>query len=232
METIGTVGCIARYPVKSMGGEELSTAVLGLNGIPGDRMYAFVQAGTHSPFPWLTAREYPGLLRYQPFTREVDGRPALFVRTDSGAELLATSEELRAYIEAQAQRPVHLHTDHRGNHDVAYVSIITRATLQALAEAAGVAPDHRRFRMNIVVEGGTAPFGEREWVGKTVTADGARLVVTEQDRRCVMITLDPDGGDAEPAVLKRAGELNGACAGVYASVAAAGAISIGEALQI
>lgn len=36
---VGTIGGIFRYPVKSMLGEELDAATLGLNGIPGDRAW-------------------------------------------------------------------------------------------------------------------------------------------------------------------------------------------------
>jgi MOSC domain-containing protein YiiM len=56
--------------------------------------------------------------------------------------------------------------------------------------------------------------------------------VTEQDQRCLMITLDPETGEATPAVLKAAGQLNGAYAGVYASVLSAGRVTVGDSLVI
>ncbi|MGH2632066.1 MAG: MOSC N-terminal beta barrel domain-containing protein, partial [Tepidiformaceae bacterium] len=52
MSNVGIIRHIVTYPVKSMRGEELSTANIGVNGIPGDRMYAFVKAGSSSYFPW------------------------------------------------------------------------------------------------------------------------------------------------------------------------------------
>ncbi len=45
-----------------------------------------------------------------------------------------------------------------------------------------------------------------------------------------MITLDPDSGAKAPGVLRAATELNGACAGVYASVLAAGDAALGDEL--
>ena len=36
----GRVARITRFPVKSMGGESLSSAFLGLDGLPGDRAWA------------------------------------------------------------------------------------------------------------------------------------------------------------------------------------------------
>jgi hypothetical protein len=42
----GTVASLWRYPVKSMQGEELSSAVVGVNGLVGDRAYALVDVET------------------------------------------------------------------------------------------------------------------------------------------------------------------------------------------
>ena len=129
MKVLGTVRHIARYPVKSMRGEELRSASVGLQGLPGDGLCAFVWTGLRSTFPRLTGRELPALLRYQAAYEENRARPA--PRGD-------------------------------GPGDSAYVSLMTAATLRALSEAAGVAVDHRRFRMNFVVDGEDPPFSEKE----------------------------------------------------------------------
>ena len=64
MQTVGVIGRLGRYPVKSMRGESLAATMLTLQGVPEDRRYAFVQAASRSDFPWLTARELPDLLCY------------------------------------------------------------------------------------------------------------------------------------------------------------------------
>lgn len=231
MTAIGTVVAIARYPVKSMRGESLESVDIGFQGIAGDRMYAFVQDGVHGVFPWLTGRECPSLLECQPEWEAVEGsRPRLAVTVPGGERLHIDGEGLRGRIEALAGRPIHLHTDHRGNHDVAYVSIITTATIRKLCETAEVPVDHRRFRMNLVVDAGDEPFLEPNWVGRRLNAGGAGLAVTEQDRRCQMITLDPESGSSSPLVLKAAGELNGVFAGVYGSVLSKGTVAVGDKL--
>ena len=232
MSALGSIAHIARYPVKSMRGESVQSADVGFQGLRGDRPFGFVKEGLNSPFPWLTGRDCPDLLRYQP-AWDGDGRwPRLLVTTPEGAVWPVDSDELRKDIEGRAAQAVRLHSDYRGTHDVAYVSLITMNTVRALAEAAGVEADHRRFRMSLVLEADLPAFAEKEWVGGTIDIGGVRLAVTEQDRRCNMITLHPETGESAPAVLKQAGELNGAFAGVYASVLVAGGVEVGDTARL
>src|SRR4051812_44979633 len=118
MVTIGTVRTIARYPVKSMAGEVLPSVSVGLQGLPGDRAYAFVQDGRFTPFPWFTAPEYTPLLRYQTRWDRSTSPATLYVDTPEGIAYPVDSDELRMLIEERSGRGIHLHTDHRGNHDV------------------------------------------------------------------------------------------------------------------
>jgi uncharacterized protein len=236
MEALGLLQHLCRYPVKSMQGEELRSARVGFTGLAGDRLCAFVQTGLRSTFPWLTGREMPDLLRYRATYQ--DGatsprrNPDVEVTTPAGEKLSADSEALRLEIERACGRAVRLHTDHRGNHDAAYLSIVTTATLRALCEAGGVPYDQRRFRMNLVVEDGSAPFSEATWIGRILRVGPLRLGITEPDRRCAMITFDPETGAASPAILRAAADRNGACAGVYASVLTAGDLSVGDDLLL
>lgn len=221
---------IARYPVKSMRGEELESTAVGFQGIPLDRAFAFVQEGVHSPFPWFTGRECPQLLQCQPIPGE--GRwPQMRVQSPAG-EFELGSPEFAAQLEAWSGRKAVLHSDYRGCQDVAYVSVISTATVRALAEAAGVPADHRRFRMNFVVDLGDEPFAEKAWVGRQVRLGGAVIAIHEQDRRCQMITLDPETGASTPAVLKAAGELNDVYAGVYGSVLVPGEVAVGDPVAV
>lgn len=230
MITLGTIAHIARYPVKSMRGEELECTPLGFQGLPLDRAFAFVQEGVHTPFPWLTGRECPQLLQCVPIVG--DGRwPAMRVQSPAG-EFDLGSPEFAARLHSWSGRAAVLHSDYRGCQDVAYVSVISTATVRALAEAAGVLVDHRRFRMNFVVDLGDEPFAEKAWVAQQVRLGGAVIAVHEQDRRCQMITLDPETGASTPAVLKAAGELNEVYAGVYGSVLVPGEVRVGDEIAI
>ena len=44
MQSVGVIGQVVRYPVKSMQGEALPSLPLTLQGFEEDRRYAFVQA--------------------------------------------------------------------------------------------------------------------------------------------------------------------------------------------
>ncbi len=234
MTAVGRIQHIARYPVKSMRGELLDEAEIALHGIPGDRTYTFIRArdDLRSLWPFLTGRDCPDLMRYQPVWENGDGRPSLSVVTPDGDRFAVGSADLLTDLERRVGQPLRLHADYRGNKDVAYISMVAMPTLRAVAEASSVPADHRRWRMNLVLDADIEPFGEKEWVGRTLSVGGARLVVTEQDRRCVMTTFDPETGASTPAVLKKTAEMNDAFVGVYASVAVGGRVSLGDEVTV
>jgi uncharacterized protein YcbX len=234
MHQVGVVRAVARYPVKSMAGEYLEAAELTLQGIAGDRRYAFVQAASRSLFPWLTGREHPDLLRYRPTWDGASGRPRLLVATPSGAVLPIDADALRLELERASARPLYLMRDHRGNYDVAPLSLIADATVARLCAACGLPPQPDRFRANLyVATADGTPFGEDAWVGRILRiGDTARVAVNEPDDRCVMITLDPTTGAARPALLRAVAELHGNKAGVYAVVLAPGPVRAGDPVVV
>ncbi|MHB8574133.1 MAG: MOSC domain-containing protein [Dehalococcoidia bacterium] len=234
---VGTVARLFRYPVKSMRGEEVSSTPVTLQGVPGDRRFAFVQAESRSIFPWLTARQVNAMLRYRPFYPEgFDGagrEPALRVQSPAGMQYDVRAAELRQELEQQLGKPLFLLSDHRGNYDVGQVSVFSLATVAAISAASGMQLDPRRFRANLYVEPAEGALPERDWVGKTLAiGPNLRLAVTELDDRCMMITLDPDGAASEPAVLKTVATVFGNKAGVYASVVQPGTVNVGDAIEI
>ena len=226
--TLGTVRQISRYPVKSMQGESLESVDIDFVGLPFDRAFAFVKDGVYTPFPWFTARDCPELLQCRPILGE--GRwPTVRVDTPGGEFELA-SPEFKTRLLEWSGLSASLRTDYRGCQDVAYISIISTATIRALSEAGGVPTDYRRFRMNFVVDVGEEPFTENAWAGKSLSLGGASIAIHQPDRRCNMITLHPETGESTPAVLKQAGELNSACAGMYGSVLVEGRVTVGDTL--
>ncbi|GIV95415.1 MAG: molybdenum cofactor biosynthesis protein [Herpetosiphonaceae bacterium] len=236
---VGRVVALYRYPVKSMAGEMVETARVWWHGFEGDRRYAFVQAGTTSAFPWLTAREYPELLHYRPSFRDPadPARSAIDVHTPEGALLPIESNDLRLAIETRAGRRVYLLQLGRGTVDSMAVSLLSRASLESMSVEAGLALDARRFRANIVVESFAGlPYAEENWIGGLLVfgdrPDSARIQAVRKDRRCMIVNLDPDTAEQDPRVLRSIVRSREECFGIYGTVLQPGTIAIGDVIQL
>jgi uncharacterized protein YcbX len=239
MTAIGRVRELARYPVKSMAGTPLDSAHLGLHGIAGDRRFAFRRIGDGGGFPFLTAGRFPELLTYQPIgLAETNGEPLpTHVRTPSGAELELRGEELRGEIARRSGHDVELMMFKHGIFDDGTLSLISLATIDAIAAEAGMELDRRRMRANVVLETESLDaFLEDAWVGATLVfgdgADAPAVSVTSRDERCVMVNLDPDTARQDARVMKAVVRMNGNYAGVYATVVRAGEIRAGQSVRL
>src|SRR5258705_10246498 len=146
MQSVGVIRQLARYPVKSMQGEALLSAALTLQGFDEDRRYAFVQAASHSSFPWLTARELPELLYYRTSVERA-GSPEVLVTvaTPRGENWAVGSDELRKVLETRSGRSLFLLRDYRGSYDVAPVSLISQQTVARIAQESGTKEDSWRL---------------------------------------------------------------------------------------
>jgi MOSC domain-containing protein len=235
---VGMVRAIYRYPVKSMRGESLSESSVEWQGISGDRGYAFVQSENRSTFPYLTGREVPDLLLYTPILTD-PSRPinsSVMVTTPEGAMYPIGSEELHASIALRYARPFHLlRLGRRATHDAAPLSVITTSTITALGNTLGMILDPRRFRPTILIETPDGdPDPEQRWVGKTLSFgdDEMRMIVTEPDIRCKMITLDPETAIAEPRILEEVVRSRDSQAGVYGLPQRRGMLRVGQPVSL
>ena len=235
MPRVGVIRRVARYPVKSMRGEACTSLPLTLQGFEEDRRFAFVQAESRSDFPWLTAREMPELLLWQSAV-ENPGTPdvSVAVIAPTGERWPVESLELRQAIETRFGKPLFLLRDKRGSFDVANVSLISQQTVERIAEESQTEANPWRFRPNLVVdlEAGAA-FEELKWVGRVLRlGDKARVAVIKEDRRCVVITLDPSTADPAPQILRCVVQQHSKCAGVYATVLAPGEVHMGDEIVL
>jgi len=230
---IGVVAALFRYPVKSMGGEALTSVELGFHGLEGDRRFAFLREGDTGGFPWLSASRLPSLVAYRPCAEDAGGGGVSHVRTPEGELLELRGEPLRRRLCAALGSDVRLMQLDRGIFDDAPVSLISTASIEAISRSAGVPVDPRRFRPNILVQ--TPPgaeFPENAWVGRLVSFGGASaspaVGVVTRDIRCVMVNLDPDSGEPTSEVLKAVVRSNENCAGVYATIFRSGRLAVGD----
>jgi uncharacterized protein YcbX len=232
---IGHVEAIFRYPVKSMGGERLEAARLGWHGLDGDRRLAFRRIDDRGGFPWLTAGKLPGLLLFSPRRREDDapGDLPTHVRTPDGEEMTVFGDDLAAEIGRRYGAPVQMMQLNHGIFDEASISVIASDTVREIGRLAGVSPDVRRFRPNVVVRLlRSGPFQEDEWLGGALSfgegGDAPAVAVTLRDVRCSMVNLDPDSASPAPEMLKAVVRANQNHAGIYGAVTRVGRLAVGQ----
>jgi hypothetical protein len=257
MTTIGAVESLWRYPVKSMGGEQMAEAFAGFPGLYGDRCYAFKNSEARKGFPYLTARLQQQMLRYRPRFRHperaaappnlaeassigpgitpADGDPEdliLDVETPSGG-VVAVDDPALIEMLGEGIGPenrLRLVRSDRALTDCRPVSLISLQTVRQLEAELGTPVDKRRFRANVYVELASGRgFAEDGLVGRRLrVGTRAEVAVLERDPRCKMISLDPDTGEHDPEVLRRVAGAHDAFAGVYCAVLVEGVLKEGD----
>ncbi len=240
---VGVVKELYRFPVKSMRGEALQEAHGYWHGLDGDRRYAFVRLDNRSGFPWLTGRELPQLLQYTPRYTQPDNviDSPVEVRAPDGRTFSIDDPELNQELAAAYGRPVNLIKIGRGAFDSQVISVMSTATVTALSEAIGTAVGGKisplRFRQNIIIDPfDDQPYVEERWLDSSLVfgsqPDGLRLRLNRRIQRCVMINIDPETSEKEPAVLKTVAQTRQNCAGVYGSTEHPGMIRVGDVVKL
>ncbi len=205
-----------RYPVKSMRGERIPSAVLERSGIEGDRNIVVVSAAGDRI---VTARTHPGLLGLQASVSPngitlIEGHPW-------------NSSEALALTRKAAGEPVRL-VDAGTRPERFDVLPLLVATDGAIRE---LDLDLRRLRPNVVI-GGVSGQTERNWPGASLTSGEVVINVAQLRMRCVMTTFDPDSlkqdlGVLRKIVRKAEGKLALDCA-----VANPGVLRVGDAISL
>src|SRR5688572_11176250 len=204
-----------RYPVKSLAGERLERAVIGRNGIAGDRV-VHVEDGRGRV---VTSRTHPRLLGLHATLGE-DGEPLVDGEPWRSAEAL-TAVRLTA-AEEEATLAAH---GGRDGFDVLPLLVATDGAIAAL----GV--DHRRLRPNIVIAG-VEGLAERQWPGRRLRIGDAVIAVAKLRGRCVMTTYDPDTQEQDMSVLRRIVTDFGGRMALDCDVVEGGIVSVGDAVEL
>lgn len=222
------VAALRRYPVKSMDGEELTTAHVTPAGIPGDRGWRLVEKTTGRP---ASAKRHAALMmcraRYLDEPKPGERLPPAEVilpdetkiRTDDGKAAKLLSDLLRTEVEFVSA--IH------GAFDAKPLHLLTTATLNALTESTHLDFDLRRFRPNILV--GTSEYKriEDSWVGKSVQIGTIKVAVVKTVQRCVMTTLPQPTLPAEKRIFETVFAEGGAL-GVYGEALSSGSWKVGD----
>ena len=198
---------------------------------------AFRRIDNRSGFPWLTASKLPDLLLFAPHRREdgAQGDLPTHVRTPDGEEMPVFGEDLATEVGRRYGAPVQMMQLNHGIFDEASISVIASDTVREIGRLAGLSPDVRRFRPNVVVRLlRSAPFQEDELVGGVLSFgegdDAPAIAVTMRDVRCSMVNLDPDSARPAPEVLKAVVGANRNNAGIYGTVIRTGRLSVGQSI--
>jgi uncharacterized protein len=238
-QLVGRVLELHRYPVKSMAGESLEEAQLGWHGLAGDRRYAFVRLDSRSGLPWLSARDFPGLLCYRAHYRggEDLGRSQPIVMTPDGAALPFWDDLLWGKLTADAGHPLQAVQLWRGAYDAMDVSLITTGSLRTISAAVGIRLESARFRPNILIEAtATRDFPEEKWVGRILgfgeRPDDIRVLVARKDERCAIVNFDPATAASDPRILREIVRMRRNLLGAYGLVQRPGVVRAGDSVWL
>ena len=205
---------IWRYPVKSLAGERLEEVEIAADGIPGDRAVHLRDA---------RGKVFTGRRKYDlvtvPASLAGDGTPLIDgERWDSDAAA-------RRIRDAGAEDVQLVASPNGHQHDETPLLVATDGALEWVGE------DRRRFRPNLVIAG-VEELAERDWPGRRLRVGEAVIDVDHLCERCIMISLDPETGEADPPILTRVRqELDGLFA-LNCGVAKPGRVAVGDAVEL
>jgi uncharacterized protein YcbX len=203
-----------RYPVKSMGGEQIQSAWLDGEGVPGDRLVR-VRDGKGRT---VTSRSRPSLLLHRG-TIGTDGEPRV---DDRPWQAAAVGRDVEAAAGAGTRLVRAVGPD---RFDVLPLLVATDGALATLGY------DRRRFRPNLIL-GGVAALDERSWEGQTLAVGQALIRIATLRQRCIMVTFDPDTADQDVEVLLRIHRELGGSFALDAEVIRPGRIEVGDRAEL
>jgi len=257
-DVTGTIAEIYRYPVKGLSAEELDRVVLTPGEcLPHDRRFAIALGSTafDPEHPeWLPKTHFIMLMRDEKLARlqtRFDVESGVLSIAEGGQVLLrapmSDPEERRLVAEfftnflgdavnrplRVVSAPGHAFADARRRPNATtdkYVSLINRASIEALEAAIGVPVDPIRFRANTYF-GGASAWCEQDWIDSEINLGAARLRVISPITRCAATQVNPVTAERDLDIVTALGRTFGHTnMGVYAEVVAGGEMSVGDLL--
>lgn len=228
-----------RYPVKSLGGERLDSAEVGEAGLLGDRGWGIHHADTGTV---LTARRAPELL-FASARIDDAATDRVVITLPDGTETSNEDSDVDDVLSGWLQRAVTLIQP--GVTGATYENPMdveneadwiqwqgpswsfhdsTKSMLSIVGSETLGAHDVRRFRTNVVVQGG----GEDELVGSSVMLGSSVLSITKPIDRCVMVTRAQPGLERDLNVLKSVIRKRDNRLSIGALVLEPGPVSVGD----
>jgi uncharacterized protein YcbX len=235
---------ITRYPIKGFAGEALqNTLVRSLKTLPGDRKHAlqYVDRIPPSSKGWRPKKYFLQSVQTN-LCSEIHiewnsdivhfnyrGNPFKIPRTalanGSLPQWIASlAPELGEFTLETLETGF---TDERD----AYVSLVNRSTVSAIAEATGTSDHPERYRGNLLVDG-VRPFDELNWVGQTLQIGTATFEVVEPIVRCKATECDWHGSRTEGFLDRLDQQLDTDICGLFLRAVGDGEIKITDQLRV
>jgi uncharacterized protein YcbX len=220
-----------RFPVKSLGGEQLERVEVGELGLLGDRQWGVRDVSTGKV---LTARREPKLLFGSArLTDDGDVAISLPEGDDLSAWLGYDVELVRAErgMRGTFENPLDFERDDNwmewtGPDGVFHDSSRTQFSLVSTGTLRNW--DARRFRTNVIVDGGN----EDDLVGGRIRVGTVEADVTKQVDRCVMTTRAQPGLPRDLDVLRTINRERGGNLAIGCIVTTPGTITIGDRVEV
>lgn len=243
---------IRRYPIKSLGGEDIArTPLRAAQRLPGDRIWAMLTEGGErhagpgpTPTRWLPKSCFlrgaasaalqaisggwgEGASEGMITLRHPDLAPLRFDPQTEGDRLL---DWVRPLWPQDRPAPTRLVRGPTGWTDVSqpWLSILSLSSLRDLEARLGMALEIERWRANLWVDG-WEPYAEREMIGRILNVNGVELRVTEAIGRCPATSANSLTGQIDidmPAALQA--EFGHSDFGIYAEVVTGGEIALND----
>ncbi len=202
-----------RYPVKSLAGEAIASALLTAGGIPGDRI-----VHVRGPEGVRTSRRQHRMLGLhgtldaagEPL---VDGHPW---QSPEALELVRRAAGPDAWLAAY---------DGLERFDILPLLVATDGAVAAFGR------DIRRLRPNILI-GGVQGMEEVSWEEAELHIGEAVIRLDSLRGRCPMTTVDPDTLERDPEVLRDIGRRFGGRLALNAEVLRPGMIRVGDPVTL
>ena len=235
---------ITRHPIKGFAGEALqNTLVRSLKTLPGDRQHAlqYVDRIPPSSKGWRPKKYFLQSVQTN-LCSEIHiewnsdivhfnyrGNPFKIPRTalanGSLPQWIASlAPELGEFTLETLETGF---TDERD----AYVSLVNRSTVSAIAEATGTSDHPERYRGNLLVDG-VRPFDELNWVGQTLQIGTATFEVVEPIVRCKATECDWHGSRTEGFLDRLDQQLDTDICGLFLRAVGDGEIKITDQLRV
>jgi uncharacterized protein len=194
---------IWRYPVKSIGGEQIESTRVDAEGVQGDRVWA-VQDATGKLGSGKNGTRFTRIFGLLGLTaRYEDLAEPPIVTGQDGTDYPVATGAADEFLRALAGKRVWVRRDTGIMHfDGVPVTLVGTATLEWLAaQLPSVQVEARRLRPNLVVRT-SEPFEEEAWLDQPVQIGTAEAVIELTLPRCVMVGMAQPGLARSNAVLK------------------------------